>query len=135
MAAKDRLTPKNSGSRAMGASLNVQTPPVKVRMPAINVPEIKIPEIKIPKIDVPAANVQVAAADMGPVADAIKAIGGAIVELGEQQVKLAQQQADLIDAIRAVAAKPAATPKRPKSYTVDFDKEGGETVGMTVKVG
>ena len=73
--------------------------------------------------------------DMQPIADAIKAIGGAIMELGDQQVKLAQQQADLIDAIKAVAAKPAAIPKRPKSYTVDFDKEGGETVGMTVKVG
>jgi hypothetical protein len=108
----------------------VQTPPVKVRMPAINVPEIKIPEIKIPEIKVNAP-----AADMAPIASAIQAIGGAITELGRQQAALAQQQSALIDAIRMVADKPAPTVQRPKSYQVDFDKEDGETVGMRVKVG
>ena len=126
MAAKDRLTPKNSGGAQ--AALNVQTPPVRVRMPEIKVPEIKIPEIKIPEIKVPAT-------DMAPIAAAIKAIGGAVVELGQQQAALIQQQAALIEAIRMVADKPVPTPARPKSYTVNFDKEGGETVGMRVKVG
>jgi hypothetical protein len=125
MAAKDRLTPKNSGGAQ--ASLNVQTPPVRVRMPEIKVPAINIPEIKIPEIKV--------SADMQPVASAIQAIGGAIAELGAQQARLAEQQSMLLEAIKTIASKAPSKTARPKSYTVDFDKEDGETVGMRVKVG
>ena len=131
MAAKDRLTPKTNGGAQ--AALNVQTPPVRVRLPELKVPEIKIPEIKIPEIKMP--EIKVPATDMAPIASAIKAIGGAVVELGQQQAALMQQQAALIEAIKTVADKPFPTPARPKSYTVDFDKEDGETVGMRVKVG
>lgn len=123
MAAKDRL---NSNSRSAGSvGLNVTPPPVRVKMPAIQ-PQVNIPEIRIPEIKIPAM-------DTAPIASAIRAIGGAIQELGAQQQRLAEQHAELLAAIKQLAGKPTGA-ARPKNYYVDFDKEDGQTVGMRVEV-
>lgn len=123
MTAKDRLTPKTKEPTAMGA-INVNAPPVRVRMP-----EIKIPEIKMPEINVPAA-------DMTPVAAALS-------ELARVVAQITQQQAVLTQAIQALASREASvnvapaqvtvqSPKRPSSYHVELIKDGDETVGMEV---
>ena len=116
---------KKARSAPAQASMQINPPPVKVRVPEIRVPEIKIPEIKIPEISVPAA-------DMKPLAEAIQAIGGVILELGETQRALAEQQTELLGAIKTLAGN---KPKRARSYTVDFDRDNGETVGMRIKTG
>lgn len=122
---KDRLTPKNSG-RAQ-ASMQINPPPVRVKMPEIKVPAINIPEIKIPEVKV--------SADMQPIASAIQAIGGAVAELGRQQTLIAEQQTALLEVIKTLATQSGSKAKTPKAYQVDFDREGGQTVGMRVKVG
>ena len=121
---------KPARSAPAQASMQINPPPVKVRIPEIKVPEIKVPEIRIPEIRIPDINVP--AADMRPVADAIKAIGGAIMELGDAQRTLAEQQAELLAAIKTLAGNKQS---RARSYTVDFDRDNGETVGMRIKTG
>lgn len=129
--AKDRLNPpkpKNDGD----SNLALQVRPV-IRMGA---PKIDIPKIEIPKIDIPAS-------DMKPIADAIAALGQGLAQIANAQTQILQamQQhhtllAKLVEKDSPTVNVPAPTVKmapRARSYRVELEKEGGETVGMFIE--
>ncbi len=126
MAAKDRLKTKTNQSSQASASVPIQMTPPRISM--------KMPEIKIPDIKVPESNVNI---DMKPIADAFTE---AMRIFHEHAM---HQQAAIVQILEAIADKDVTvkvqapnvnvnSPKRPGSYYVEFDREGGETLGMRI---
>ena len=127
--AKDRLNPKpkNDGD----SNLALQVRPV-IRMGA--------PKIDIPKIEIPPVNV--AAADMKPIAEAIAALGQGLAQIANAQTQILQAMTQQNAAIAALAEKEATVnvsaptvkmPAKARAYRVELEKEGGETVGMYIE--
>lgn len=126
----DRLNPKPKpkNNEAEGSvNLRVNPPQVKVGSPQV-------------RVDVPAPQLNM---DTKEFAAAIRGLGSAIAAIADQQTQILQtmqqQQALLTELVRKDAPTvnvPQPTVKmapRPRSFRVELEKEGGETVGMYIE--
>ena len=79
--------------------------------------------------------------DSKPIAEAIGQLGNALAAVAQQQTAILRAISEQNAVLREIAAKnpdikvPAPTVKmapRPRSFRVDLEKEGGETVAMQI---
>ena len=106
------------------ATIMMNPPPVRVR-----IPEIKIPEIKIPAINVPETKV-----DTSGIAQAVSQLGSAIAAISQQQTAVLQQMAETNKLLEQLAGndshvkgEPAiiVLPARSRRFTVDVEDGDG----------
>lgn len=121
----DMLKPKkpaSTGSATVPLQIN---PTIRMGAPKISIPEIKIPEVKIP----PAEPV-----DMTPVALAMSEMSKALQRLAVVQTSILEALSKMptprVDVVNE--APEIRIPKRPNNFSVELEKENGETVGMRI---
>jgi hypothetical protein len=92
-------------------------------------PKIKIPEIKIPEIKISAA-----ASDMRPIANAVNDLNRALVQIANTQTQILQVLTNQKEPNVTVNSAPVEVkvPARPRSFYVELDKDGDETIGMHI---
>ncbi len=121
MAARDRLKPNSKANYTPGMQIN--PPPVRVRLPEINLPDVHIGEVNIPD------------SAMVPIAEEIAKLAQGMMQIAQQQQALLQvlQQLAGREVKVEVKASDVKIPARKNgSYRVELIKDGDETIGMDI---
>lgn len=121
--AKEKLSQRKKNDGDSNLALQVR-PTIKMGAPNIKIPEIKIPEIKV----------SAAASDMRPVAQAINELGRALAQIATMQTQILQvlnNQKEPNVTVNSAPVEVKMAP-RPRSFYVELDKDGDETIGMRI---
>lgn len=122
--AKEKLNPpKQSDDGDSNLALQVR-PTIKMGAPNIKIPEIKIPEIKV----------SAQAIDIRPLVTVLNDLGRTIAQIAATQTQIMQALHNQKEPNVTVNSAPVEVkvPPRPRSFYVELDKDGDETIGMRI---